>query len=199
MAKKKNSYAQKAQRASFTKNMFAPNNLKFAAKETLIDTAVGAILGAAVGAAVGKPALLVGIGVSAVGHITGQRWVSMLGVGMMASNTYQTATVSGVEGLDGVKERMKVFQTSLKDRLYLDKFIKKTTTPVAGVGDLQYFSYPNEVGYTDDLNGGLAALNSVEQQMEESAMNRLQGAGLNASQVMETMEGGLSDITDYNL
>jgi hypothetical protein len=201
---KRNRYAQKAQRTNTSKNILSIANAKQAGIETLIDMAAGAILGAAVGAAVGKPALLVGIVVSGAGHITRQRWLSLVGVGMMASNTYQTVSgvsgVDGLDGLDGVKERLNLFKGSLKDRLYIDKLIKKTDTPVAGIGNLQYFNYPNEVGYAEaDFAGGLAELSSIEQQLETSAMSRLPMDGMGANETIEAMEGGLSDVEDYNL
>jgi len=205
MAKKKqNRYSQRAKRASLTGNLTqglpTKGNIKNTSIETLKDLIGGVIVGGAIGAAVGKPSLLVGIGVTGLGHFMGQRLLSQVGVGMMASNIFQKSTVSGLEGLDGVKDRLVAFKEGFKEKLYLDKILKKKQT-VEGIGNLQYFNYPNEVGNTDDddLSGGLSDLNNVERQLEESAMNRLQISGIGAADAAEAMDGGLADVSDYNL
>ena len=83
----------------------------------------------------------------------------------MAANGFQksNATVSGLEGMDGVKERLQAFKESMKDRFYLDKIIKKNAG-TNGIGELQYFTYP------DSMNGSLAALDDIEQQIAENAI-----------------------------
>jgi hypothetical protein len=84
---------------------------------------------------------------------------------MMAAGGFQkSTTVSGLEGLDGVKERLQAFKQSMSDRFYLDKIMKKKVAAATnGIGELQYFTYP-------DTMGELAALNDIERQIEESAI-----------------------------
>jgi hypothetical protein len=118
---------------------------------------------------IGKPALPVGIVVTGAGHYTGNKLIQLLGIGIMAANTFQKATssVSGLEGLDGVKERLQAYRESMKEKFFLDKLMKKKSTTAqttAGMGELQYFSYPS------DMNGHLAALDDIEQQIADSAM-----------------------------
>jgi hypothetical protein len=124
----------------------------------------------------------------------------MFGVGMMAASGFQTKAVSGTDdGMEGIKDRVMAFKDSFTQKLYLDKIIKKkATTPVSGMGSLQYFNYANEVA-------GLAALNNVEEQIENSAMARLQMNGANigaADDGLPGMQGALAelaDVSDYNL
>lgn len=151
----------------FGSQLNAKGNLKNTALETGKNILVGVLGGGLIGAAIGKPSLIVGIVTTGVGHYSGNRLTQLLGLGIMAANGFQKNTsVSGVEGLDGVKERVQAFKQSLSDKFYLDK-IKKKTSPgtTSGFGDLQYFSYPNS---------DLAALDAIEDQLTDSAM-RFQG------------------------
>jgi hypothetical protein len=203
MAAKNNSYEKKAERAGFAA-MAHGLETKGSLKNTLIETGkdllIGVIGGGLVGSAIGKPSLAIGIGVTGLGHFMGNRLISLAGIGMMAANGFQTKTVSGVEdGMEGIKDRMMAFKDSFSQKLYLDKILKKkATTPVTGFGDLQYFNYANEVA-------GLAALNNVEEQIENSAMARLQMNGGNMGAADEGLPGmqgplaELSDVSDYNL
>ncbi|MFB6453796.1 hypothetical protein ACE38W_00890 [Chitinophaga sp. Hz27] len=204
MSKNKNTYQRKAERSYFM-SMAEGLPTKGSAKNTLIETAkdlfIGVIGGGLIGSAIGKPSLVAGIGVTGVGHYIGNRLVSSLGVGMMAANGFQTKTVNGIDsGMDGVKDRMIAFKDTFSEKLYLDKFLKKKSesTSVTGFGDLQYFNYANEVS-------GLAALDSVEEQIENSAMARLQMSGGNIGTEedgLPSLQGSLadlSDISDYNL
>src|SRR5690606_27890131 len=72
-----------------------------------------------------------------------------------------------VGGLEGAKERFKVFGADLKERLYLDKFIK--SKPVngeedgtAGLGEVQYFKYPNK-------EVDMAGLDAIEDEIANSS------------------------------
>lgn len=197
----KNRYEKKAARAGFAA-MAAGLPTKGSVKNTLIETGkdllIGVVGGGLIGAAIGKPSLAIGIGVTGIGHFMGQRLVSLAGMGMMAANGFQTKTVSGMDGMDGVKDRVVAFKDSFSQKLYLDKILKKKTAAVSGFGNLQYFNYADEVS-------GLAALNNMEDQMESSAMRRLQFNGGNIGEIgamedrMEAMEGGLADVSDFNL
>lgn len=214
MAKQtKNRYAKKAERThyqTFTDKLETKGSVKNTVIETGKELVVGVIGGGLLGSAIGKPSLLVGIGVTGAGHFFGSRLLSLLGVGMMAANGFQSqSSVSGVDdnSLLGVKDRVIAFKNSFSEKLFIDKLIKgKTSTAatvstVSGFGELQYFNYANEVS-------GIEELNSVEDQIETSAMSRLQMNGhmgavgdysYPAIEGPESSPAELSDVTDYNL
>jgi hypothetical protein len=168
MANKKNRYKKQAKKKHFlsgiNQSLKTKGNLQNTALETGKDILVGVIGGGVIGAVIGKPSLLVGLVTTGAGHYTGSKLVQVLGIGMMASHAFnKTTSVSGLEGLDGVKERVLAFRASLSDKLFLDKVLKKKGV-TNGVGELQYFTYP------DTSMGELAALNDIERQIEESAL-----------------------------
>lgn len=173
MAKRKNRYQRRSKKKHFLSGMNAGlktrGSIKNTALETGKDVLIGVLGGGLIGAAIGKPSLLVGILTTGAGHFTGNKLVQILGIGLMAGGGFQKATaVSGVEGLEGIKERIKAYKDSLSDKFYFDKIIGRKTG-ANGIGELQYFTYP-------DTMGELAALNDIEQQIAESAM-QFQGGG----------------------
>jgi hypothetical protein len=144
-------------------------NTKGNARNSMIEAvkslAVGVIGGGLAGAAIGKPSLAVGLGTTLTGNFLNVPLLSTFGVGMMASGGYQIgAGLKGTDGLDGAKDRMKAFGQNLKERLYLDKMIKKKdgTNGVNGVGEVQYFKYPQK-----ELDMG--SLDNLEQQIARSS------------------------------
>jgi phage tail tape-measure protein len=165
--KRKTQYAKKAKRQGFmqgfSSELKTKGNVKNTALETGKDILVCVLGGGLIGAAIGRPSLAVGILTTGVGHYSGNKLTQLLGLGMMAANGFQrNTTVSGIEGLDGVKERVQAFKESFSERLYLDKLKKSASTGTTnGFGDLQYFSYPNN---------DLAALDAIEDQLTDSAM-----------------------------
>jgi hypothetical protein len=169
MARKKNRYSRKAKKKAFMKNLGAELQTKGNIKNTALETGkvilVGVLGGGFIGAAIGKPSLAAGIAATGLGHYTGNRLLTLVGVGMMAANGFQKSTsVSGLEGMDGIKERIKAYKESFAEKLYLDKLKSKLGT-TNGFGDLQYFTYPSQ-----EFNGDLAALNAIEDQLTQSAM-----------------------------
>ena len=168
MSKKKNRYQKKAKKKGFLSGMNeglkTEGNIKNSSLETGKDILIGVIGGGLVGAVIGKPSMLVGIATTLGGHYSGNKLVQILGLGIMAGGTIKSGTVSGLEGMDGVKERLQAFKTSISDRLFLDKILKKKAGATSGIGELQYFTYP------DSSMGELAALNDIERQIEESAI-----------------------------
>lgn len=187
MAKKrKTQYSRKAKRKNFLQGFSSDLNARGNFKNTAIETGkgilVGVLGGGLIGAAIGKPSMLVGIVTTGFGHYSGNKPIQLLGLGMMAANSFQKAVaVSGIEGLEGVKERMQAFKESFSEKLYLDKLKKKTiSSGTSGFGDLQYFSYPNN---------DLAALNAIEEQLTDSAM-QFQG-GLPDSDFGDTDMSGI--------
>lgn len=109
--KRKGRYAKKAKRQHFMQGfgseLQTKGDLKNSALETGKGILIGVLGGGLIGAAIGRPSLLVGIVTTGVGHYSGNKPIQLLGLGMMAANGFQKATgVSGIEGLDGVKERL---------------------------------------------------------------------------------------------
>jgi hypothetical protein len=168
MAKRKKiRYARNQKRKNFMQGFNSELNTKGNVKNTALETGkdilVGVLGGGLIGAAIGKPSLIIGIVTTGVGHYSGNKLTQLLGLGLMAANGFQkNTTVSGLEGMDGVKERVKAFKESFSEKLYIDKFKRKTSSgTTSGFGDLQYFSYPNN---------DLAALDAIEDQLTDSAM-----------------------------
>jgi hypothetical protein len=65
----------------------------------------------------------------------------------------------------------------------LDKILK--SKPVSGLGDVQYFTYP-------DTMGELAALNEIENQLADSALE-FQGTGVAGALSEEYEVGAIED------
>ena len=169
MSKKKNRYSQKAKKKHFLSGMNEELPTKGNAKNTLLETGkdilIGVLGGGLIGAVIGKPSLAVGIITTGAGHYTDNKLIQLLGIGMMAANGFQkTGSVSGLEGLEGVKERLQAYKESLSEKFYLDIILKKKGA-TNGIGELQYFSYPGS-----SVNGDLASLDDIENQLAESAM-----------------------------
>jgi hypothetical protein len=163
-----NSYEKKARKKNLLGFLPDTGDPKQAAIDTGKDLLIGAIGGGLAGAILGRSSLLVGIAVTGISHYLKLKAGASFGIGMMASGGYQTiSSVNGTpqSGLEGVKERMQAFKEDLKQKLFLDKILKtkKADEAVEGIGDVQYFTYPNS-----ELNGN-AALDQIEQQIAASA------------------------------
>lgn len=209
-----NRFKEKAHKGDFLHNFSEPLATKGDAKNTAIETVkavvIGVIGGGLAGAAIGKPSFLVGLGVTGIGHYTGNPMATLFGVGLMAANGFQSKSVSGFEGMDGVKERVLAYGQELKEKLYLDKvaFLNKEKEESAnGIGDLQYFDYGNEMkGASSELSNELAALDEIEHQIENSGLRHMQVNGIgvgdvdgyeDVGEVGELGEmGDLNDISD---
>ena len=176
MAKSKNSYHKAAlkKELSGTGDGSTGEKVKDAATELGKDIVVGVIGGGVAGAALGAA-------VSGVGHFAKSRIASALGLGMMASGTYQT--VSGMngkpaEGLEGVKERLLALKDDMKKRIFLDKVLKakapKTEENATnGLGQVQYFVYPNSEESMGELD--MSALDKIHEAIQTNATNGLNG------------------------
>lgn len=178
MAKDKNAYKQNARKKNFLKGMNdelpTKGNVKNTALETGKDLLVAVLGGGLIGSAIGRPSLAIGLVTTGTGHYTQNRLLTLLGIGIMAANGFQKSkAVNGLEGLDGVKERLMAYKENFAEKLYLDKFIKQKSAAAAtnGMGELQYFNYNN------DLSGGLNALETIENQLIESGMQFQQMTG----------------------
>ena len=223
MAKKKkgNSYAKMDAKKNILDNITHRLETKGDVKNSLLETGkdilVGVVGGGLIGAAIGKPSLIVGIGVTGTGHYMGNRLATLLGIGMMAANGFQQSkTVQGMDGMDmqSIKDRMTAYKDNFAEKLYLDKVLHKGNTSAAkgkeetsGFGELQFFNYPNDRLATRS-DHDLSALDSIEQQIEESGMAHMQMNGIGMGNMEEIGEMGnfgemgdlsLVDASDFNL
>lgn len=163
---KKTSRAKQAHVLALTKKLETKGDAKHSAIEAIKDLVVGVVGGGLAGAAIGKPSLLVGLGTSLIGHYSGVQMATSFGLGMMASGGYQISSgVNGLSGMDEVKERIKSFSANIKQRLYLDKFIKPKNKVADegtnGMGSVQYFKYPKSD--TQELDMG--SLENIEKEI----------------------------------
>ncbi len=169
---KKNRYAKKAAKQGIMEQLNEGLDTKSNVKNTLLETGtyllISVVGGGLIGAMIGKPAFVAGLAVTGIGHFTGNRLAALTGLGMMASNGLAgSKSVSGLEGVDGIKERVMAFKEDLLEKTYLNKLRSIGSGSKAAakqVGDLQYFNYGNEVSGHD------AALASIENQLLESGM-----------------------------
>lgn len=188
MAKSKNSYQKAALKKSLsgTATGSAGEKVKDAATELGKDIVVGVIGGGVAGAVLGRLSFVVGAAVTGVGHYAKSRIASALGLGMMASGTYQT--MSGMNGkpasgLDGVKERLLALKDDMKKRIFLDKVLKakekkeeKTEEGTNGLGQVQYFVYPNSEESMGEVE--MSELDKIQKQIQDSAMKYNQVNGI---------------------
>ena len=193
---KKNSYERASQKKSLlgeiTKDLETKGDLKNTAIETLKDVVIGVVAGGVAGSAIGRASLLIGAAVTGLGHYYKSRLASVFGVGMMAANGFQQTDTQmkgtpkdGLEGaLEGAKERMMNFKDTFGQKLFLDKIMKskeqkKEEETTKGVGEVQYFTYPEkkELGESNELD--LTALDKLEKQVIESgnAFSKNHGTG----------------------
>jgi hypothetical protein len=143
-------------------------DIKNSGIETLKSLGFGVIGGGVAGAAVGKSSLAWGALTTFAGHFAQSAPLTSFGLGMMASGGYQIGqgAVNGgeVSGLEGAKERVKAFTSNLKERMYLDKIMRKDEG-TSGLGAVQYFKYPG--GESQQIDMG--SLDNIEQQIAMSA------------------------------
>ena len=188
MGKNKNSYQKAALKKTLSGTADASTGAKVkdAATELGKDLVVGVIGGGIAGAVLGRLSFVVGAAVTGVGHYAKSRIASALGLGMMASGTYQA--MSGMNGkpasgLDGVKERLLALKDDMKKRIFLDKVLKakekkedKTEEGTNGLGQVQYFAYPN----SEESMGAVEMneLDKIQQQIQDSAMKYNQVNGI---------------------
>ena len=182
----KNSYERASQKKSLlgeiTKDLETKGDLKNTAIETLKDVVIGVVAGGVAGSAIGRASLLIGAAVTGLGHYYKSRLASIFGVGMMAANGFQQTDTqmkgtpkNGLEGaLEGAKERMMNFKDTFGQKLFLDKVLKskeqkKEEETTKGVGEVQYFTYPEnkELGEGKEQLD-LTALDKLEKQVAES-------------------------------
>ncbi|MBL7692258.1 MAG: hypothetical protein JNM41_11740 [Flavipsychrobacter sp.] len=205
----KNKFAQKAKQAGFIdfhQRLQTKDNIKNSALETGKDLLIGVIGGGVAGAAIGKPSLLVGIGLTGAGHFTDNHLLKLFGIGLMASNGFQRSkSVNGLEGLDkqAILNRIQAYKDNFSEKLFIDKLTGKRSANAEsanGIGELQFFNYPNDVnGAYDEL----AALEDLEQQIAQSGIDQMQVSGMGEfgefGEFGEIGELASLDASDLNL
>ena len=177
MVKRKNNrYKKQAKKKGFMQHISTGLDTKGNVKNTLLETGkdllVGVIGGGVVGAAIGRASLGIGAAVTGVGHYANNKMATIFGIGMMASNGFQRGkAVSGLDGMEGVQERLQAYKETFSEKLFLDKLTPKKADTVKGIGEVQYFNHP------DEMNGPLSALDYIENQITESGLQQMQGSG----------------------
>lgn len=163
------------------------------------DLLIGVIGGGIAGAVIGRPSLLIGIGVTGLGHFTKKPALSIFGIGMMAAGGFNAGanTTQGIEGFsaDEVKMRVKSFKESLMAKLFLDKILKKNVEGINGVGAVQYYEYPNQNKELD-----FSALNNLEKQIIQSGaeyQKKLQGFENDTEEFAGSQVGNIQDDIDF--
>ena len=185
--RRKNNRQAKAQKKKLLSGLMQPLETKSNIQNTLVETGkdllIGVVGGGFAGAAIGKPSLIIGVLSTGAGHFFKNRLLVSFGMGMMASNGFQSKSVKGVQGtqgIEGIKERMATYKNSFLEKTYIDKIkalASKDKQGTDGLGDVQYFTYPQNLleGADDDLR----ALNLIEQQVMNHGLQTAQVSGLN--------------------
>jgi hypothetical protein len=174
---KKNQYEQQSNKKSLLGATEEAPTANLSGKATFLevtkDVLLGVVGGGYTGSYIGKPAFFLGLALTAYGHYNKNRLVTMFGFGMMASPLLpraNNAAKADQSFSDAAKDRVSNFTDILKEKLFLDKLMKKKEEPpaTAGIGDVQYFTYPQQ----NQLGQGevdLTALDEIESQIAQSA------------------------------
>ncbi|MGQ0829351.1 MAG: hypothetical protein ACT4ON_13265 [Bacteroidota bacterium] len=204
---KKNSYEKKAQKKQVLEGVAASKgDVKQTALATGRDILIGAIGGGLAGAILGRASFLVGVAVTGAGHYMNSGGTSAFGLGMMASGGYQAISGmsgTGKDGFEGVKERMEAFKEEFKRKLFLDKIIKpkkkaeESSEATNGVGEVQYFTYPNSKEL-EGANDDFSALDRIEKQVAESAKKFETKQSVSGKFNGEDQIIGMADVQDLN-
>ena len=200
MAKKKSKVQANAKKKKFlqgfTQTLDTKSNVQNSLLETGKDLIIGVVGGGFAGAAIGKPSLLIGIAITGTGHFMNNRLLTSLGMGMMASNGFQSNSLKGVDGVDDMKERLNTYKKSFMEKTYIDKIKtlqKGKEKATDGVGEVQYFTYPQNLleGATDEFD----ALNRIENHIANQGLQRSQITGITEFEGLDEIET-LSEIQE---
>ncbi|MBK7763674.1 MAG: hypothetical protein IPI46_09915 [Bacteroidetes bacterium] len=200
MAKKKSKVQANAKKKKFLQSMTQPLNTKSNVQNSLIETGkdlvIGVVGGGLVGAGIGKPSLLIGIAITGVGHYMDNRLIASFGMGMMASNGFQSKSLKGVDGVEDMKERLNTYKKSFMEKTYIDKIktLKQGKTKATdGFGEVQYFTYPQNLleGANDDFD----ILNRIENHISNQGLQLSQVNGITEFETPLEM-GELNDYQD---
>jgi len=180
--------------AAFNGEIKTEGDVKKTALKTVVETVLSVLVGGAIGSAVGRPSFLVGFGATAAGHFMGYRWLTPIGVGMMASSNPLgiDKQISGYD-LEGVKDRLLSFKDSLLHRTYLDKVFKKTDGSANRTIETPAEEEVNGIG---DLGFHQRALRDVHNQLVQSAMAFQRSRGESTEGIEEDVQG--TDEPDFS-
>jgi len=161
--------SKKKKLLALLKDMDTKGSVKSSGIE-LVKTLAVSGFGLALGAWMGRPSLLAGAAATFAGYYYDSSKLTQMGVAMMTSGGYQLAqkglTGTPTNGIEGVKERFKALKADMKHRLYLDKFTgskdKSSDESTAGLGQVQYFKYPN-----NEVN--MSGLDTIEEEITRSS------------------------------
>jgi hypothetical protein len=189
---KSNRYEKKAAKSNIVEHLAhglpTKHNIKNTLLETGKDLVIGVLGGGLIGAAIGKPSLLVGLGVAGIGHFTEHNLATLFGIGIMAANGFENHAVSGLDGMDGVKERVTAYKDSFADKLYI-KHIAAKKPGIHGLGDLQFFNYAHDIDELHEMRNELShemdALDEFEKQIEQSGASHAHSNGINIDEADE--------------
>lgn len=208
MAKKKkaNSFEKKVRKRHLLNGITDKLNTKKDVQNTLLETGkdllIGVIGGGLAGAAIGKPSLLLGIGVTGLGHYYDYQIAKLFGIGLMAANGFQDKSLKGLTGINGVKERVHAYKENFKEKFYitsiLTKHKKKDLEGIglgiglgsgigsSAVGAIQFFHYPHDVetnSVEGFINNGERELNYIDNQIAVSGYAHMERKNINIEDV----------------
>lgn len=166
------------------------SSLKQSGLQTLTDLVLGVVVGGAVGSAVGKPSFFLGLAGTFAGHYTGQKWLTPIGLGMMASTVVKASSEKTVQGFDvktelqNAKERLNQFKNALMEKTYLDKVIKSKQA-----GSSSSKTIDEGVSGFGTVSDNERALEEVEKQLVKSAVAFQRSRGQSTSGLEDEIQG----------
>jgi hypothetical protein len=209
MRNSKNHYVKRHKKNSLLGAITETQETKGDIKGSLIETGKDVLMvvcGGAIGSVIGRASFISGVGITTIGHYSKNRWVTTLGIGMMAAPIISTtASINGTptSGLDGAKERLLAFKDDMAQKLFLDKIKKNnssSTTDSTSIGEVQYFNYPEDSMSLSASELDMRALDELEEKINSSASSyeAKQIKGIESSQDNQSTDG-FSDLdTDIN-
>ena len=210
MSNSKNHYVKRHKKNSLLGAITETQETKGDIKGSLIETGKDVLMvvcGGAIGSIIGRASFISGVGITTIGHYSKNRWVTTLGIGMMAAPIIPTtASVNGVatSGLEGAKERLLAFKDDMAQKLFLDK-IKKNNPSSTGdsstMGEVQYFNYPEDSMELSASELDMRELEELNEKIEASASSyeAKQIRGFSPSIDDEKTTDGFGDLdTDVN-
>lgn len=210
MSNSKNHYVKRHKKNSLLGAITETQETKGDIKGSLIETGKDVLMvvcGGAIGSVIGRASFISGVGITTIGHYSKNRWVTTLGIGMMAAPIIPTtSSVSGVatSGLEGAKERLLAFKDDLAQKLFLDKIKKNnpsSTSDSSTMGEVQYFNYPEDSMELSASELDMRALDELEEKINNSASSyeAKQIRGFSPSVDDEQTTDGFGDLdTDIN-
>lgn len=179
MSNSKNHYVKRHKKNSLLGAITETQETKGDIKGSLIETGKDVLMvvcGGAIGSVIGRASFISGVGITTIGHYSKNRWVTTLGIGMMAAPIIPTtASVNGMptSGLDGAKERLLAFKDEVSKKLFLDKIKKNNSSTASGdsttMGEVQYFNYPEDSMSLSASELDMRALDELEEKINTSA------------------------------